>query len=228
MDSMYERLMCLPLFKGAGRDMIHAIAEKIPLDFTIYQPGQTIIKERAACSSVMCLVSGSIICEHHLFHDTLTIRERFESGGVIAVEHLFGLDTTVGMNVKADTRCGIMQFPKKQYMQLLQSNHLLLLNYLNYICKRAQLSENALKRHHMRSILSELAFLIEISTCSSARDIELECSSLPLAEILGGGSSDGYAALRELHNSGHIHIISDYKIKITSRQDLLDIFGDNI
>ena len=226
MDSMYERLMGLPLFKGASTELIHSFAEKTPLRFTTYKPGETIVRERDNCSTVKCVVSGSVVCEHHLFNGAMTVREFLDAGVVLAVEHLFGLDTRYGICVKANSQCGIMEFSKKQYMQLLQTHNLVLLNYLNYLARRAQNCEHALSSHTMKNISSELSFLVQVSSNVDGHDIDIETSGTPIIEVLSGGERAEDRDFEELIKNGFIEILSDYKIKIPSRKLLLDYFSN--
>lgn len=223
MLSMYERLMSLPLFKGSNQELIHAVVAKTHLLFTKVKPGEAVVSLDQPCHSVIALLSGSVVREHSVFDNNLVIRETLDAGVVLGVEYLFGLERSYGYTVKAREQCGLMQFSKEQYLNLLQDHPILMLNYLNYLAYGAQRCENALHEHSMSDIVSQLAFMVDLSTSRHARDIQIESTRMPVLEFMHNhckvqNSEDN---LQQLADSGIIRFCSEYVLEILSRRKLM-------
>lgn len=227
MYSMYEKLMSLPLFKGASQEMIHNFAEKTPLEFSRYEDRQTVIRPSDVCASVKCLISGTVVKEQNLCCGEISLREYFGAGVVLGVERLFGLDTKYGCRVKAVDSCGIMEFPKKHYVQLLQSSQLFMINYLNYLSRLAQNCANSLRKYRYGNMESELGFLIQTATSPLAEKIEIESADKPIWDLFGRDEREGIRKSENLTRRGAVEILSDKVLLIPSRAALLDIFDED-
>ena len=59
MDSMYEFLMELPLFKGVGFDKISEIIGTTKFHFLKYLEGETIVSAGDPCTHIRFVISGS-------------------------------------------------------------------------------------------------------------------------------------------------------------------------
>nr|WP_304972367.1 hypothetical protein [uncultured Muribaculum sp.] len=60
MDSMYEILMGLPLFKGVSREKISEIVEKAKFHFLKYLEGESLVAAHEACTHIKFIISGSV------------------------------------------------------------------------------------------------------------------------------------------------------------------------
>lgn len=182
--------MGLPLFKGAGKELIHSVAEKTPLLFSKYTSGQSLVRAGHACSSVKCLLTGKVRISRTIMNGSLTVSYTIGPDIVLGVEHLFGLDTDYSFTAKALSDCGVMEISKKHYIDLLQSDRLLLLNYLNYLSLRAQkgidiLSNSDLQMPH--SMFNSLICQLKEKHCS---DIEIKANGISLLDAVGISEAD--------------------------------------
>lgn len=59
MDSMYEFLMELPLFKGVGFDKISEIIGTTKFHFLKYLEGETIVSAGDPCTHIRFVISGA-------------------------------------------------------------------------------------------------------------------------------------------------------------------------
>ena len=63
MNTMYETLMNIPLFKGVSHDQISSFVEKTPLHFHTFNDGELVMGRNDLCSNVVCLLTGSLRIE---------------------------------------------------------------------------------------------------------------------------------------------------------------------
>lgn len=221
---MFETLMSLPLFKGASYEQISLFVEKTHLSFNSYGPGEWIVTDKDTCRNLCCLLSGTISVMHPVFSGNIIVREVVGPGRFMGVERLFGLENGFSFSARALVRCGTMEFSKNQYLSLLQSNQIFLMNSLNYISRYAQKCEAFITDSRMDSLLSLLVHLIEAKTAPDSRQIRIESTTVPLIEYLSFSVPVCGDQITPLVDSGLIRVLSDYMIEIPSRRQLLNSY----
>lgn len=219
MFSMYEKLMALPLFKGASTNLIQTFAEKTPLMFSKYSEGQTIVTPKESCNTVKCLLSGSAVISHPVAGRSIWIHETVGPDSMIGIERLFGLDTTFSIKAVAGEECSLMEFSKKIFIQLLQDHQLLMINYINYLCRNAQKPAAALLDNPLDSPSSFLAMLVALTTSRESKNVEIEFKEgIDSSFVYNDGKIS--ETISSLVKKGVIRIASNRLIKIISREDL--------
>lgn len=222
--SMFETLMSLPLFKGASHEQISLFVEKTHLFFKNYNPGENIISCHEECSRLQCLLSGSMEVVYPLFSGNILLHETVGAGRFLGVERLFGLDNNFNMTVRAVERCGTMEFSKNQYLSLLQSNQIFLMNCLNYISRHAQKCESLIEDACFDSVLSLLGHIVDSKTLPDTRVIKFESTAVPLMEYFSSFMSVNNDQFRKLVDKDIIRVISDYILEIPSRSIFMDSY----
>ncbi|MDE6006845.1 MAG: cyclic nucleotide-binding domain-containing protein [Muribaculaceae bacterium] len=226
MNTIYERLVNLPIFKGAGKELITSFVEKTPLDFISYYPGEVIIEENRPCDEVICLVSGSVRRRRYFCAGQLIVNDVLHAGSMLGLENLYGLHTKFGMNIVADSEVGVMQFDKHNLFHWLLNSKLLLINTLNYLSRNAQNGTDALMSHGMREIESELSYLVQIATSPSSTNISITTPNIPIEEFMAPQGKTHRPLLNRLIESGLITMPDSHTIDIASRCALLDAFRE--
>ncbi|MDE6392178.1 MAG: cyclic nucleotide-binding domain-containing protein [Muribaculaceae bacterium] len=226
--SMFETLMSLPLFKGASHEQIALFVEKTHLSFNSYEPGEMIVAASDVCRNVCCLLSGTMSLEHPVFFGNIIVREVVGQGRFLGVEKLFGLDNRFSMSARALVKCGIMEFSKNQYLTLLQSNQIFLMNSLNYISRYAQKCESVIAEGYHDSLLSVIVHIIETRTSAESRRICIESTRVPLLEYLSSVVSSASSQLDSLCDAGLVRSVTDYKLEILSREQLINAYRHNV
>lgn len=221
---MFEILMSLPMFRGVSQEQISSFVDKTHLLFRTYQPGERIVSERDSCRSVRCLISGEMEVTHPLFAGRLHVRERVGSGRFIGLDRLFGLNLHFNFSARAATKCGTMEFPKAQYMALLQSNQIYLMNCLNYLSLSSQRAESPVVDSVPGSLVSLLARIVDMTTTRDSKDIELSSSGMPLADFFRKVMPiDDPSEFDTLCGEGVLEVVSDEKVIVPDRKRLLDL-----
>lgn len=221
MYSMYEKLKELPLFKGANTDLIHSFAEKTPLSFSKYTPGQKVARAGESCRMVTCLLSGHLTVRRKVWNGLLTLCEVMPEESLIAPDRLFGLDTIYGADYIALDNCGIMEFPKRYLLQLMHESQIVTVNYLNLLSRSSQRSLQAVGSHRHGSELSDLIILLEVATSGRACGISIESiDSMPLLKIFD--SDNAQRTLKNLEELCVLKLETPHRMSILSRQGVLD------
>ncbi|MGN0236601.1 MAG: cyclic nucleotide-binding domain-containing protein [Lepagella sp.] len=206
--------MNLTLFKGAATDLIHAFAEKTPLSFYKVSPGELIADAHDICSSIRCVVSGRVEVEHPIFAGKLSIFETIGEGVIIGLNHLYGLDTHFCCNYRAADSCGIMEFDKANFIQLIQNNNLILVNYLNYLSLHAQKPINILRDTNPRTPSLFLPALLGVLTCRNAENITIVSHDLPIADFLHNTFGINDDVLEKMIERGAVSLKSDSRLVV--------------
>lgn len=190
MATMYEMIMDLPLFKGVSKNQVSSFLEKTNVGFCNYQSGDVVIGEGDEVGMVKFVISGSAKIIHTLESLPIVIEETCDVGTVLGAERLFGISTGYAYEVVAAGKLSIMQFSKEQYLNLLQSDRIYMLNFFNYLSLRAQRPVDAMSRYSRGDLRSRISVLISIMTHHHAHDITLTMTDDTLAKFGDMGVED--------------------------------------
>lgn len=182
MATMYEMIMDLPLFKGVGKDHISLFLEKTNIGFRNYNGGEILADIGESVRMVRFVISGEVNIIHRLEDVGVTVEERAGFGRVLGADRLFGLDTGYPYRAVAVTRTSIMEFSKEQYINLLHSDNIYMLNFFNYLSLRAQRPVDAIKHYCNGTINSRVRQLVCVLTEPGAKGVVINGSDESLAE----------------------------------------------
>lgn len=179
---MYEMIMDLPLFKGVGKDHISLFLEKTNIGFRNYNGGEILADIGESVRMVRFVISGEVNIIHRLEDVGVAVEERAGFGRVLGADRLFGLDTGYPYRAVAVTRTSIMEFSKEQYINLLHSDNIYMLNFFNYLSLRAQRPVDAIKHYCNGTINSRVRQLVCVLTDPGAKGVVINGSDEALAE----------------------------------------------
>lgn len=218
---MYEALMNLPLFRGASLELMSDFVGKTHLDFRTYNVGETVVAPGDNCSTLRCLLSGSVRMVHPLFGGSILIKEIAGPGRFFGVERLFGMDNNIPFGVEAVTRCGTMEVSKAQYLDLLRSDSVYLINLLNYLSRTSQKFEDVFIQSKASSLKSLLGVYIELTTNWQSSEVSVESTSGSLLSFMRSVLPFEPAELRNLEAMGLIKVVSDSVWLIPDRSEII-------
>lgn len=224
--SMYETLMELPLFRGVGHEQISKLIERFHLEFNTFLPGSQIMAFNESCNSAKCVLSGEVEILHSVMDGRLLVREAAGKGRCLGLERLFGLENHNRFEVRAITRSGTLDISKQQYMELLRTEQIYLMNILNYLSLSVQRYSDILINSKNISIASLLAMIIGMTTSRKSREITIELglgyADRPILEILTGIIPVDNGELDRLCHKEIIDCSNPNKIKIIDRMGLIN------
>lgn len=221
MATMYEMIMDLPLFKGVGKDHVSLFLEKTNIGFSNYSDGETVIGSGEEARMVKFVISGAVRVIHSLDSVPVIVEETAGIGRVLGADRLFGMTTGYPFEVRALGRASIMEFSKEQYVNLLHSDRIYMLNFFNYLSLRAQRPVDAMNDYGGGDIRSRLSLLIGIMTSPDSTKIVVEAEEEALAAYCSTDVGSLRRWLRDASSAGLIRCDSRCRISILSRSAFL-------
>lgn len=226
MDSMFDILMGLPLFRGVSLDRMSKTVGEAKLHFLKYLPGETIFQAGQSCTSVAFILSGTVRIHISNPDGRFSISQSLSAQDVISPDFLFGKITNYPGNVIAADTVGILLISKTDYIKILHSDNVFLFNYLNLLSMNAQKAVEGILAVSTGDIPERIAFWISALTQPRSFDIRLECKQRDLVGLFGVPRTALRAALEELKGKGFIDF-SLYGIDVKDRRALLTLLHNH-
>ena len=164
MDSMYEILMGLPLFKGVSYTNISKVVESTKFHFLKYLDGETIVTAGETCTHVKFIISGRARLSIANADGRFKVSQTLSAPDVIAPDYLFGRATHYPCNAVALGPTGILQITKHDYVKILNSDPIFLFNFLNILSMNAQKAIDGVLALTNGSLEERIAFWITALT----------------------------------------------------------------
>lgn len=227
MNSMFEILMELPLFRGVSRERIAETVGMAKFHFLKYLPGETIVDAGTQCSHIKFIISGSARSSVSNPDGRFKVSQTLNAPDVIAPDFLFGRATNYPCTVTAIDNTGILQIAKSDYIKILNSDEVFLFNYLNMLAMNAQKSVGGVLALTTGSIEERIAFWIIALTQPTGMDISLECRQRDIYSFFGVQRTSFIASLDAMKDRGLL-TYSQNKIDIINRRALLELLESKL
>lgn len=215
-------LMDLPLFKGVGKDQISYFLEKTNIDFLNYPDSATVVDSGDPVKMIKFVISGRVRIIHPLDSASISVEEIAGFGRVLGAERLFGITTGYPYRVEALGKTSVMEFSKEQYVNLLHSDRIYILNFFNYLSLRAQRPVEAMMHYSHDDIRSRLCVLISMLTDPGSAGLAINATDEALAGYCGKTREEVSAWKGAAQEAGLI-TVSEGCIRIRSRMEFLDV-----
>ena len=185
MSSMYETIMELPLFKGIGEDQLSQLLEKTSVEFLKFEDGETIATAKEKVQSIDFILNGRVRQTYKLTNFELAIDEILGKGSVLGALNLYGLETTYNALSMALGRVSVMRISKNDYMNILLSDRIYILNFVNYLSAAAQKMPLFMQKVKSPSITGSLQILAYTFASKNAETIIVAGEDKVLAQYCG-------------------------------------------
>ncbi len=222
MDSMYEILLGLPLFKGVSRERLSEVIGSVKFHFLKYLPNDTIVSAGDPCTHIKFIISGSARLTIANNDSRFLVSQTLSAPDVISPECLFGSVTSYPCSGVAIEPTGILQISKADYLKILNMDQIFLFNYLNILSMNAQKATQGILAVTTGNLEERIAFWIVALTQRRGTDITLACRQCDLYSLFGVQRTSLKATLESLKERDIISYSSS-EIRIKSRQSLTDI-----
>lgn len=226
MDSMYEILLQLPLFKGASYARISEVVGKAKFHFLKYIDNEKIIDSGEQCTHMKFVITGSVRVTAASSDGRFRVSQTLNAPDVIAPDFLFGRATHYPVSVTANDSAGLVQVSKQDFVEILHADRIFLFNYLNMLSMNAQKAVEGVLAVAAGSLEERIAFWIVALTQQSGVDIKLSGRQRDLYALFGVQRSSFIQTLERMKQRGLI----DYdpgEIRVVSRRDLLEMVSGN-
>lgn len=222
MNSMFEILMGLPLFKGVTRERIAEIVGMAKFHFLKYLQGENIVTAGSPCTHIKFIISGSARSTIVNSDGRFSVSQTLAAPDVIAPDYLFGKATDYPSTVTAIEPTGILQITKSDYIKILNSDSIFMFNFLNLLSMNAQKAVDGVLALTTGSTEERIAFWIIALTQPSGHNITLSCRQRDLYSFFGVQRSSFISILESMKERGILDF-NQNEIRITNRRDLLNI-----
>lgn len=182
--TMYELLKQLPVFQGVSTEQLTSIIEKIPFEFSQYEPDDIILRQGENCGAMTFILSGTVRSLTPTFGDKVHILQEFDGPYTMPFYNLFGAETHLHDTLVAVTRVGIMRLNKINVLKVLQQNNILLINVMNMLCTNAQKQHKAMDFSGESDPVLRLASWMLAFTERSAGNIILDAKTEDWCDLL--------------------------------------------
>lgn len=224
MNSMYEILMELPLFKGVSRYKISEVVGTTKFHFLKYLAGETVVNAGDPCSHIIFIISGKLRVTIANSNNRFKVSQTLEAPDVLAPEFLFGRAPFYPCTAVAEEPVSILQISKTDYTKILNSDEIFLFNFLNILSRNAQKAVDGILAITTGSLEERIAFWIIALTQPGGKNISLSCRQRDLYALFGVQRTSFLATLDNLKSRGIIEYDSN-EIRINSRESLLEILN---
>lgn len=220
MDSMYEILMELPLFKGVSYARMSEVVGNTRFHFLKYLPGEQIVEAGEQCTHIKFITSGSARVSIVNSDGRFKVSQTLSKPDVIAPDFLFGRATKYPCSAVAIEPTGILQISKQEYVKILHTDSVFLFNFLNTLSMNAQKAIDGVLALTTGSLEERIAFWIVALTQRGGTDITLSCRQRDLYALFGVQRSSFIATLDHMKSRNLIDY-DQQEIRIPSRSALL-------
>ncbi len=224
---MYETIMSLPLFYGISHDHVSRFVAKTHLSFYNYAAGEIITDPGDSSDQLLIIVSGKVRITHTKAAGALTIEEVCTRGRILGAERLFGLRLAYPFRAEALEPTGIMSFSKDEYLNLLRSETIYMVNYINFLAVRAQRPLDFVMKKNSASLLDYLAAWLLIFTEPKAESYLLRCSRKDLITLTNLDEERIVREGRQLEEMGLIRR-GEGMVHILDRQSIIELAEHHI
>jgi CRP-like cAMP-binding protein len=217
-----EILCQSPIFRGIAPDELRKLFSQIHYQVKVYHKGDLIVNDGEICDRLLIIQMGSVKAEMNDYSGKTIKIEDIEAPRPLATAFLFGKENRFPVTVSANTEVEIVSVPKPEFVKLLQSNSLILTNYLNTISSRAQFLSQKLKFLSFKTIRQKIAHYLLEKAGDRLQTVEIPQSQGQLAELFGVTRPSLARALGEMSQDGLIKTDRRF-IKILDKSRMNDL-----
>ncbi|WP_314113321.1 Crp/Fnr family transcriptional regulator [Leptotrichia hongkongensis] len=127
------------LFKGLNPQEISDCLRKVDFKIKDYKKNEIVFFRGDILKQVIIIINGTTHGEMQKFNGDTIVINQMKSGEVLASAFLFGNDNIFPVDLVTLENSKFLLFDKEKYLNLIQSDKRLLLNFINEISNKSQL-----------------------------------------------------------------------------------------
>lgn len=222
---MTKELLLCTLFKGLCEEELEEIFEGINYQLKSY-PKESVIKlSRDECNSLYIVKKGVVRGEMTNMSGKVLKVEDIPAPNALASAFLFGKNNRFPVNVIANKDSELMIIPKQEFVNLLQTNQKILVNYLNMVSNKAQFLSSRLNLLSLKDLKAKLAhYLLQQTQNGKIISFTMPDSQTKLADFLGVARPSLARSFKQLVEEGIIEADRN-NVKILKIDKLKDMIS---
>lgn len=138
-NSMFHRLIELPILQGISLDNLEDILAGVPLLFKTIPANKVFFKQGDSCDGISFVLRGKFTVTHREAKDRYSIAEEFENDFIIEPSSMFGLDSSYFATYKSITELQLLSIDKRSFLLLLSKFTIVQMNIFNIMNARTQI-----------------------------------------------------------------------------------------
>jgi len=221
----FDLLAGSPLFRGLDSPDIGKLISMVPYRIRKFSYGSLIAQSNETVNCLMIVLTGTVKGEMTDETGRVIKIEDIPAPGALAAAFIFGNRNRFPVNVVSVTGCEILCIDKSDFLKLLMTNDVVLVNFLNMISSRSQFLSEKIRFLSFRTIRGKLAQLILQSASPDKVEVVLSRTRNELAEFFGVARPSVSRAFGELEQQGYIQV-SGKSIRILDRKGLSGLTSD--
>jgi CRP-like cAMP-binding protein len=137
-----DKIARLPLFMGLSEIDLDRISSEVSFSIHHHKKGAVIAEAGKVCSGLITVTIGQVACETVSDDHSYRVVEEIHNIHTIEPNKLFGLQLRYASTYHALTSCETIEISKEGLLELLSTNFIVRLNYLNMLCRNSQTTEH--------------------------------------------------------------------------------------
>lgn len=219
---MYKTLKDSILFKGLNEREIEQLLNGVNHNIKKYNANSLIAQSGDDCNNLMIVLKGYVKGEMIDYSGKTIKIEDIHAPKPIAIAFIFGKNNKFPVNVESVNDVELLVLNKKEFLKLMQSNIIILNNFLNAISNRSQFLSNKIKFLSFSTIKSKLAQFILEQAKDDLYIIEIKQTQQQLAELFGVTRPSFARIIGEMQKDGIIKF-EKHQIEIINKQRLVSL-----
>ncbi len=143
-NSVYDKILELPLFQGHSREDLTAILSKVKVEFARYRKGQIVVRQDDSCRNIIFLIEGEVAVSRTSLRKDILFSEQFSAFRSFGTETLFGLRQSYCYSVTALNAVNTFVVDKEGVTGRLLNYEVFRYNLLNMLTTRIQRCQQVL------------------------------------------------------------------------------------
>lgn len=201
-ETMYEKLLLLPLFQGLCMEDLTAIIEKVKLHFTKYKPGEYLVRQNETSGSLIFIIQGKICSEAVDSHNRYTLYETLDAPTVLEAYSLLGMHPQYTASYAALTEVSSVTVDKAAVLSELNQYEIFRLNYLNLLSNRAQTLHHKLWNTYSGTTWQKIVHFLQLRCTRPVGEKKLFIRMEDLATFIDDTRINVSKTLNEMQNRG--------------------------
>jgi CRP-like cAMP-binding protein len=222
---MFHILTTSPFFNGVNANELESIFKKIPYSVKSFSKGQTIAQRDDEINNLCIVVEGVVKGEMVDFSGKILKIEEIQAPQPLAHALMFSKNNRFPVDVIALGDCKILFISKADVLRMMQSNEIILNNFLMAVSNRAHFLTSKLWFLSFKTIKEKVAhYLLNLAKSETRTTIILPKSHQELAEFFGVTRPALARVLAEMESDGII-TVNRREIEIIDKKRLIDMIN---
>ncbi|MFH1001360.1 MAG: Crp/Fnr family transcriptional regulator [Bacteroidota bacterium] len=219
---MFKNISECPIFKGINAEELSHILNTVNYQVRTFSARQLIASNGDECKNLLILIEGSVKGEMIDYTGKIIKIEDIEAPKPLAPAFLFGKNNKYPVDIVANNHVKPLFIPKESFIKLLQTNKIILNNYLNVISNRSQFLSDKIKFLSFRTIKGKIAHFI-LQLAKTGEDVvNISKTQQELADFFGVTRPSLARSIGEMEAEGLIEAKRN-EIKIKDKKKLFQL-----